>query len=94
MREIRCYLRAVHISVAITGDGVPLGLAAVKFWTRKKFKGTAALKRKINPTRVSIEEKESVRWLDNLSQRFYAGGRRPAGDRLRLLFLQRETTDA
>jgi hypothetical protein len=25
-----------------------------------------ALKRKINPTRVSIEQKESVRWLDNL----------------------------
>jgi hypothetical protein len=40
----------------------------VKFWTRKKFKGTAALKRKINPTRVPIEKKESVRWLDNLRQ--------------------------
>jgi hypothetical protein len=31
-----------------------------------KFKGTAALKRKINPTRVPIEKKESMRWLDNL----------------------------
>jgi hypothetical protein len=31
-------------------EGIPL--AAVKFWTRKKFKGTAALKKKINPTRV------------------------------------------
>ena len=38
----------------------------MKFWTRKKFKGTAALKRKINPTRVPIEHKESVRWLDNM----------------------------
>ena len=41
-------------------------MAAVKFWTRKKFKGTAALKRKINPTRVPIERKESIRWLDNM----------------------------
>ena len=43
-------------------------MAAVKFWTRKKFKGTAALKKKINPTRVPIEKKESIRWLDNLKQ--------------------------
>jgi hypothetical protein len=47
---------------------VPLGLAAIKFWTRKKFKGTAALKKKINPTRIPIEKKESVRWLENLKQ--------------------------
>jgi hypothetical protein len=56
----------MHSSLAVTTDGLPLGLTAVKFWTRKKFKGTAALKRKINPTRVPIEKKESVRWLDNL----------------------------
>ena len=47
---------------------MPLGLAAVKFWTRKKFKGTNALKRKVNPTRIPIEQKESVRWLENLRQ--------------------------
>jgi hypothetical protein len=35
---------------------------------QKKFRGTKALKRKINPTRVPIEKKESVRWLDNLRQ--------------------------
>ena len=58
----------MHSSLAVTTDGLPLGLAAVKFWTRKKFKGAAALKRKINPTRVPIEKKESVRWLDNLRQ--------------------------
>ena len=58
----------MHSSLAVTTDGLPLGLTAVKFWTRKKFKGTAALKRKINPTRVPIEKKESVRWLDNLRQ--------------------------
>jgi hypothetical protein len=58
----------MHSSLALTTDGVPLGLAAVKVWTRQKFKGTAALKKKINPTRVPIEKKESIRWLDNLAQ--------------------------
>ena len=58
----------MHASLAVTAEGLPLGLAAVKFWTRKKFKGTAALKRKVNPTRVPIERKESVRWLDNVRQ--------------------------
>ena len=58
----------MHSSLAVTIAGVPLGLAAVKFWTRKKFKGTAALKKKINPTRIPIEKKESIRWLENLKQ--------------------------
>jgi hypothetical protein len=58
----------MHSSLAVTTEGLPLGLTAVKFWTRKKFKGTAALKKKINPTRVPIEKKESIRWLENLEQ--------------------------
>ncbi|KZY99012.1 transposase [Sulfitobacter sp. HI0076] len=71
MKEGRFQKHAVcgllmHASMAITPDGLPLGLTAAKFWSRSKFKGTAALKRKINPTRVPIEEKESMRWLDNL----------------------------
>ncbi|MFZ5610313.1 MAG: IS4 family transposase [Pseudomonadota bacterium] len=56
----------LHDSLAVTTDGLPLGLTAAKFWTRKKFKGTNALKRKINPTRVPIEEKESMRWLEGV----------------------------
>jgi hypothetical protein len=56
----------MHSSLAITIEGLPLGLAAVKFWTRKKFKGTAALKKRINPTRIPIEKKESMRWLENM----------------------------
>ena len=56
----------MHANLAITPDGLPLGLTAAKFWSRAAFKGTAALKRKINPTRVPIEQKESMRWLDNL----------------------------
>jgi Transposase DNA-binding len=58
----------MHSSLVVTTEGLPLGRAAVKFWTRKKFKGTNALKKKVNPTRVPIEEKESIRWLENLKQ--------------------------
>jgi hypothetical protein len=67
------YLRVMcgillHSSLVVTAEGLPLGLGAVKFWTRKEFKGTDALKKIINPTRVPIEEKESIRWLENLRQ--------------------------
>jgi Transposase DNA-binding/Transposase Tn5 dimerisation domain len=58
----------MHSSLALTPDGIPLGLAAVKFWTRKKFKGTNALKKRINPTRIPIAQKESFRWLENMKQ--------------------------
>src|SRR3982750_680068 len=58
----------MYSSLALTPDGLPLGLAALKFWSRKKFKGTNALKRKVNRTRVPIEEKESFRWLENVRQ--------------------------
>ena len=34
----------VHPSLAVTPGGLPLGLAGIKLWTRKKFKGTNALK--------------------------------------------------
>ncbi|WP_165569157.1 IS4/Tn5 family transposase DNA-binding protein [Leptospira noguchii] len=58
----------MHSSLVMTTDGLPLGLASIKFWNRKKFKGSNALKKKINPTRIPIEEKESFRWLENLKQ--------------------------
>ncbi len=58
----------MHSSLVVTPEGLPLGIAAVKFWTRKKFKGCNALKKKVNPTRVPIEEKESVRWIENLKE--------------------------
>ncbi|MEO0476792.1 MAG: IS4 family transposase [Planctomycetota bacterium] len=65
----------MHSSLAVTTAGKPLGLTAVKFWTRKKFKGTNALKggvaggkHSVNTTRIPIEQKESVRWLENLEQ--------------------------
>lgn len=56
----------MHSSLVVTTEGLPLGLAAIKFWSRSKFKGTSALKRHINPTRVPIEAKESIRWLENM----------------------------
>ena len=56
----------MHTSLAVTTDGLPLGIPAIKFWTRDKFKGTKALAKKINPTRVPIDKKESVKWLENL----------------------------
>jgi hypothetical protein len=58
----------MHSSLAVTADGLPLGLTAIKFWSRSKFKGTKALKRPVNPTRVPIEQKESIRWLENLKR--------------------------
>jgi hypothetical protein len=58
----------MHASFVVTTEGLPLGLVAVQFWTRKEFKGTNALKRHVNPTRVPIEDKESIRWLSSLKQ--------------------------
>ena len=58
----------MHSSLVVTPEGLPLGISAIKFWARRDFKGTNALKKKINSTRVPIEEKESVRWLDNIKQ--------------------------
>jgi hypothetical protein len=58
----------MHGSLAVTPEGLPLGLAAIKFWSRKKFKGTKELKRHINPTRVPIDQKESICWIENLRQ--------------------------
>lgn len=56
----------MHTSLAVTTDGLPIGIPAIKFWTRDKFKGTKALAKKINPTRVPIDKKESIKWLENL----------------------------
>lgn len=58
----------MHSSLAVTTAGLPLGLAAIKFWTRAEFQGCNALKKHINPTRVPIERKESYRWLENVRQ--------------------------
>lgn len=56
----------MHSGLVVTPEGLPLGLVTAKLWTRSKFKGTNALKRQVNPTRVPIESKESMRWLSGL----------------------------
>ena len=58
----------MHASLAVTPEGLPLGLTAVKLWSRAKFKGPDVLERRLNRTRIPIEAKESIRWLDNLRQ--------------------------
>lgn len=55
----------MHSALAVTTEGLPLGLAAAKFWTRKKFKGDSARKRG-DLKRIAIEKKESARWPENL----------------------------
>jgi len=72
-RTSRLRLHAVcgitmHYTLVLTTEGLPLGIAAVKFWMKKKFKGCNATKMKINPTPVPIEKKESIHWLENLKQ--------------------------
>ena len=56
----------MHSNLVVTTQGLPLGLAAIKLWTRDKFKGCNALKKSINPTRMPIEGKESYRWIENM----------------------------
>ncbi len=56
----------LHSRLAVTPEGLPLGLTVIKFWTRKKCQGTKALKRHVNPPRVPIAQKESIRWRENL----------------------------
>ena len=58
----------MHSISAVTTEGLPLGLTAIKFWSRENYKGTNALKKKINITRMPIEQKESIRWLENMMQ--------------------------
>ena len=58
----------MHSSLVLTSRGVPLGLAAVKSRTREEFKGTNAPKKTVNPTRIPIEQKESVGWLEDVKR--------------------------
>src|ERR1039458_5841557 len=45
----------MHSSLVTTREGLPLGLAEIKFWNRDKFHGANALKRRIKPTRVLMD---------------------------------------
>jgi hypothetical protein len=67
-REMTVRGLLMHSSMALTLDGVPLGLASVQFRSRQRFKDANAPERGANPTRIPIEEKESHRWLENLRE--------------------------
>ncbi|WP_247567563.1 transposase DNA-binding-containing protein [Bradyrhizobium sp. 151] len=58
----------MHSSLVVTTSGTPLGSSTVKFWTRSKFKGTAALRRRLmNQTRVPIESDLAPKFYPVLS---------------------------
>lgn len=57
----------MHSSLAVTCEGLPLGLCAIKFWNRVVRKKDSATKN-VKLERIPIEEKESIRWLENLRQ--------------------------
>ena len=53
----------MHSSLVVTTEGLPLGLAAVKFWTRKKFKGPPRSRRRsIRRAFPSSRKKASGGW--------------------------------
>jgi len=49
----------MHASLAVTPEGLPLGLTSVKFWTREKFKGTNALKKKLTQPGCPLKRKRA-----------------------------------
>jgi hypothetical protein len=57
----------MHSSLALTVGGLPLGLSAIKFWSRVEREGSTEAKKR-ESGRLPIEEKESFRWLQNLRQ--------------------------
>jgi hypothetical protein len=64
--RVQCGIH-MHSSLVVTPEGLPLGLAAIKFFSRKKFKGVRAMQKKgMNSTTRLLSQKESVRWVENL----------------------------
>lgn len=57
----------MHSSLVVTAGGLPLGLSAIKFWSRAEREGSTHAK-KLESARLPIEDKESFRWLQNLRQ--------------------------
>jgi hypothetical protein len=57
--------RLMHGSLAVTSQGVPLGLCAIKFWSRDESGADEATK-KARMRNEPIEVKESVRWQEGV----------------------------
>jgi len=55
----------LHNTLAVTGDGMPLGLLDQRFIERKAFSGlTSVDRRKIRHWNRPVKEKESIRWIN------------------------------
>lgn len=50
----------MHSSFVVTTNGLPLGLAAIKFWTRKKFKGCNKLKKALIQQEFQLKRKKAL----------------------------------
>lgn len=57
----------MHGSLAVTPSGQPLGMAAVKLWTRPEKSPRQTLSKRAYKA-LPIEKKESFRWLENIRQ--------------------------
>ena len=57
----------LHSALAMTTDGVPLGIMAGKLWTRTKPAGWITQNGK-NTSRIPLEEKESFRWIEAMRE--------------------------
>lgn len=68
----------MHASLAVTSEGLPLGLTSTRYWSRKVFKNTNQLKRRVNMTRLPIEKKESIKWLQNMESSISLAGSNPS----------------
>lgn len=56
----------MHTSLALTTDGIPLGILNNKLWIRKDENLKKLRKSGKNFTRVPIEEKESYKWIEGI----------------------------
>lgn len=58
----------MHSSLAFTTDGVPLGILNKKIWVRKDANIKKVRSAGKNFTRVPIEEKESYKWIEGVTE--------------------------
>jgi hypothetical protein len=65
----------MHSTLAVTLEGLPLGLITSKIWAREGYSEQTDEERKETP----IEEKESYRWLEGLKE---TGAKVPTGTRV------------
>lgn len=68
VKELITYGILLHMSLAVTTEGVPLGLMHQEQWCRDKLKCRRIRNSKVNYTRVPVEEKESYKWLKGIEK--------------------------